>query len=261
MAIPRLIRAPFRRQPPDTGAAFSAWLATPVGQQLLAEERRVLADVLPRLPGLRALQCCAGMPESLLASSVMPLKWTLGTEPGVDIVGRPSQLPLPRQCLDLVLLHHSLDFEDDPHLALGQVARALQPGGALVVVGFQPLGLWGLLRLFRLHSSSVPWIGRFIRPHRVSDWLHVLACEVEGFDSGLYTLPLAGSMRRRFRWLETLGARFWSQHGAFYVLVARKRAAVMRPVRPRFSLPQAAPNVVPVSMARWRQRHEPDATE
>src|SRR5690606_6144923 len=151
MAIPRLIRTPFRRQPPDTGAAFSAWLRTPVGEQLLAEERRVLADVLPRLPGLRALPCCAGTPESLLESSVMPLKWTLGTEPGVDMLARPSQLPLPRQCLDLVLLHHSLDFEDDPHLVLGQVARALQPGGALVVVGFQPLGLWGLLRLFRLH--------------------------------------------------------------------------------------------------------------
>lgn len=260
MGIPRLTRAPFRRQPPETGTAFTQWLQTPLGATLLAEEQRVLAEALPRLPGLRALQCCVGAPEPLLEASVAALRWTLGGAAGVDILARPSRLPLARECLDLVLMHHTLDFEDDPHLALGQAARALRPGGSLVVVGFQPLGLWGLARLLRLNSREVPWIGRFIRPHRISDWLHVLACEVEGFEGGLYGLPLAGGARKP-RWLEALGSRFWPQHGAFYVLVARKRAMMVRPLRPRFSLPQAAPNVVPVSMARWQQRHEPDAGE
>lgn len=260
MGIPRLTRAPFRRQPPETGAAFGQWLQTPLGAALLAAEQRVLAEALPRLPALRALQCCVGPPAPTLDASVAPLRWTLGSGAGVDIRARPSQMPFSRESLDLVLLHHTLDFEDDPHMVLGQAARALRPGGSLVVVGFQPLGLWGLARILRLHSRAVPWIGRFIRPHRISDWLHVLACEVEGFEGGLYGLPLAGGPGGP-RWLEALGSRFWPQHGAFYVLVARKRALMMRPLRPRFSLPQAPPNVVPVSMARWQQRHEPDPGE
>lgn len=256
MGIPRLIRNPFRKQPPDTGAAFDRWLETPAGETLLAAERAVLEDVLPRLPGLRAVQYAVGRPLGLLDSSVMPLRWTLGQHAGVDMQALPAQLPVQRQCLDLVLLHHSLDFENDPHLLLGEAARVLQPGGALVIVGFQPLSLWGLSRLFRLGSGKVPWIGRFIRPQRVSDWLHVLACEVEGFESSLYSWPWHGSMRSRRRWLERLGGRFWSQHGAFYVLVARKRAAMVRPLRSRFSLPHTAPNVIPVSMARWRRSEQ-----
>ncbi|MBA3981090.1 MAG: SAM-dependent methyltransferase [Alcanivorax sp.] len=254
MGIPRLIRTPFRRHPPDTGAAFERWLQTPLGARLLAAEKAVLADVLPRLPGVRALQCAVGAPQPLLDESVAPLHWSLGRQGDVDVRARPAHLPLQRNSLDLVLLHHSLDFEDDPHLVLGEAARVLQPGGALVVVGFQPLSLWGLTRLLRLTSGRVPWMARFIRPHRVSDWLHVLACEVEGFESSLHGWPRVPRRPARASWLERLGGRFWSQHGAFYVLVARKRAAMVRPLRPRFALPQAAPNVIPVSMARWQQR-------
>lgn len=255
MALPRLIRSPFAKLTPQTPAEFSCWLAEPLGASILAQQQAVLAEVLPRLPGTRALQCSVGTPPPLLSSCVMPLTWTLSASVGADLQARPSQLPIPPQCLDLVVLHHSLDFEDDPHLLLGQVSRALQPGGALVVIGFQPLSLWGLARLLRRRRSA-PWSGRFIRPHRVSDWLQVLACEVEGLEGGEYGLPRARQGRLARLW-SRIGRRLWPQHGAFYVLVARKRAAMMRPLRPRFTLPEQAPNVIAVPMARWQRRQRP----
>lgn len=260
MALPRLLQRPFRRQPPDTDLAFSDWLDSELGQALLAEEQSLLAEVLPRLTGTRALQVSVGSGRNLLDSSTIPLRWLAARQQSdhVSLCAKPSALPLAKRSLDLLLLHHCLDFEDNPHEALREAVQSLQPGGSLVVVGFQPLGLWGLARLFRLASGAIPWVGRFLRPHRVTDWLQVLACEVEGYESRFHNLPLASDRgRRRMRWLAAIGERLWPQHGAFYILVARKRAVMMRPQRSRFAMPGQVPNVIPVSMARWQRRSPP----
>ena len=256
MALPKLLRSPFRKQPPQIRQLFAAWLETDLGREIVAEQQTVLDELLPGIPGLRAAQLSSTSAPSMLDASVIPLRWTLAPCNGsAQVIARPAALPLAKRSLDLLVLHHCLDIEDNPHLVLREAVQALQPGGALVVVGFQPLGLWGLLRLFLLASRRPPWLARFLRPHRVSDWLQVLGCEVEGYESRFHNLPLAGNnARRRFRWLAWLGSHLWSQHGAFYVLVARKRAMMMRPKPSRFAVPGQVPNVIPVSMARWQRR-------
>lgn len=255
MALPRLLRSPFPRHPPDIDQAFARWLESPLGQALVAEERELLAQVLPSLAGTRAVQLGVGRPVPLLEASRMPLRWTLGLREG-ELRASPEALPLAKRSMDLVLLHHSLDFADRPHQVLREAVHSLDHGGHLVVVGFHPVSLWGLARLFRLGRGQVPWAGRFLRPHRVSDWLHVLACRAEGLESGFHNLPLQGERaRRRLGWLERAGQRAWSQHGAFYVLVARRQAVNMRPLREHAEAAQEPiPNVVPVSMARWRRQ-------
>ena len=40
-------------------------------------------------------------------------------------------------------------------------------------------------------------------------------------------------MRQRFSWLEALGQRYWSQGGAAYAVLARKRVACLTPLRLR----------------------------
>lgn len=259
MALPPLIKTPFRKHPPDTDLAFAEWLETELGQSLLDSQRAVLDEVLPGIPGQRAVQVGMGEQADLLRRCVMPRHWYLGRRErgGTDAVALPAAMPLAKRSVDLVLLHHSLDFEDHPHRVLREAVSALQPGGAVVIVGFNPISLWGLTRLMRIASGRMPWAARFIRPLRLNDWLAVLSCEVEGFESGFFTPPLSVGKRRRLRWLDRLGARFWPQRGGFYVLVARKRAAVMTPLKTRRERAEPAPNVVAVPMARrhgWQRR-------
>ena len=246
MALPRLIRTPFLRQPPNTGKAFSRWLRSPAGNYLLDAERVVLDELLPRMTGYRALQCSVGEPVPLLGPSRLRNHYVLSQQPceGAQLAGRTDALPVAKGSLDLVLLHHSLDFDDNPHQVLRDAARALVPGGCLVA------------RWFYLASRQAPWLARFLSPRRVGDWLNVLACEPEGYESGHY-LPFGGdAMQRRMGWLERLGARLWSQRGAFYVMVARKRAAQIRPVDSRLAR-EGGSQIIPVPAAQWRRRSSP----
>jgi demethylmenaquinone methyltransferase/2-methoxy-6-polyprenyl-1,4-benzoquinol methylase/ArsR family transcriptional regulator len=47
-------------------------------------------------------------------------------------------LPVERNSYDLVILHQVLHYLDDPSRAIREAARALRPGGRLIVVDFAP---------------------------------------------------------------------------------------------------------------------------
>ena len=260
MDLPRLLRSPFRRPPPDTDRAFAEWLASDAGQAMLTEQRQLLDDILVRVVGYHAVQCSVGCAEPLLGASRIRRQHYVGRpgDTGITIAADAACLPLANHSVDLVLLHLSLDFEGNPHEVLREVTRTLIPGGTLVLIGFNPFSIWGLARLFRLGSRRLPWLARFLPAQRVHDWLGVLGLELEGYESAHYVVPLGASGRQRFSMIEQIGRRFWPRRGAFYILVARKRAAMIRPLRPRFALPERSPQVIPVPLAHWQRRSRRD---
>ncbi|MBM7335331.1 MAG: methyltransferase domain-containing protein [Alcanivorax sp.] len=275
MQLPPLSRAPFRRQPEDMVRRFDHWLESEAGQAVLAAERAMLADWLPKLVGQRALEISGGRGRDLLAGirlpwrcSVMPVHCadqpdgdpaggadsvTGAERPPVRVKACPQALPVAKNSVDVVLLHHGLEFQDNPHRVLREAASCVAPGGTIAVVGFHPLSVMGLARWLRGGASRPGWSGRYFRPYRVSDWLHVLGFEVEGLAGGFYNLPLADRGRARLRWLEWLGGKLWWRFGGVYLLVARKRAAMMRPLAPQRAFSRQRPTVVSVPVARWRQ--------
>lgn len=261
MDLPRLFRDPFRRLPPNYREHLLAWFDGPAGRRVLDAERRVLDEITPCIFGYHAVQVCAATPFSLLEGSRILNRVLVATADDVSGAGAGAcaaacRLPFADDSIDLLVLHHGLDFEDDPHLVLREAARAVIPGGALVVVGFNPWSLFGLARLFHFGEADAPWFARCIGPHRVSDWLNVLDFRVDGLESGYHLPPLAGDAAvQRLAWLEYLGGRWWPRRGMFYVLVARKSVAPLIPVRRPQR--QARPVAVGVPVAgRVTRRHD-----
>lgn len=212
------------------------WFGTGLGTALLDAERTALAPWHGRLFGQQVLQlgCASGV--SLLNDTPAAMK--ISFAPAWDSerptpVADNAALPLESDSLDAVLVHHALDFAPDSHRLLREAARVTAPGGRVLIIGFNPLSLWGLGRLVRRRRA--PWNGRFIALHRLQDWLRLLDFQVEDIGYGGFLLPYEGQrMLRRAAQYEQFGHRYLRPLGGFYLIAARKQVLPLTPVESRW---------------------------
>lgn len=216
----------------DVEAELDNWLGEGYGDYLLQQERRCLGEV-PPLPGYHLLQL--GMtPRPWLLDGFSHLhRFSLASGSGVEggsAVVDFAELPLPGDSIDTLLLHHALDFSPSPHAVLREAARVLMPGGHIVIVGFNPLSPWGLIKpAGRLLSRRAIWRYNSLLRGRVIDWLEVLHCVPIWLTWGGYQPPGSNLWwRERMGGVERWGERLLPWSGAFYVVVARKTVA--RPI-------------------------------
>ncbi len=76
-------------------------------------------------------------------------------------------LPVERDFYDLVIMHQVLHYLDDPARAMREAARALRPGGRLIIVDFAPHEEESLRRAHahrRLGFSTEEIAGYLARP-------------------------------------------------------------------------------------------------
>ena len=208
------------------------WFETPLGQYLLEKEQAYLNDVTPDIFGFHAVQLGLSgtdlLRESRIAHRVRVA--ALGTP---DLYAKCDELPFATQSIDLVLLPHVLEFAAQPHGILREVDRIMMPEGRLVIMGFNPWSLWGLRSAVGPSRSAVPWNGRFVSLLRVKDWLALLGFDVSAGRLTAYAPPFDNEvLRRRLRFMEPAGDRWWAVGGAVYMLQAIKRVRGMRLITP-----------------------------
>lgn len=232
MALPRLSKPIGRPQPSNIKSALNAWFESDLGQLSLGKEKEILDDVLPQLFGYHLVYTGLQNAASLVESSPIKNKVFLdGHVAGSKISANASQLPISNNSTDLVLLHHSLDFEKDPFQVIREATRAIIPNGHIIVVGFNPWSLWGLWRAAYFRSSKSPWTSRFISPYRLSDWLGLLDFDVIGCESGFYMPPYFSlGNQESLNWIDRTGSAWLTQRGGLYVLVAKKKMSCITPV-------------------------------
>jgi len=173
----------------DRDAALSAWWESPLGRALLAAESELLAEALEDVFGWELLQVGAwGNARDLLAGSRtrrQSLVAGAAFPGGADIIARPSLLPIMSDCVDAVLLPHTLEFAPDPYAVLREVDRVLGGEGQLLVLGFRPLSLWGM-RARWSRSGFPPGMRRVLGERLLREWLVLLGFEVVAAKRYLY---------------------------------------------------------------------------
>ena len=223
----------------DPIIGMQQWFETPPGQYLLAWERAEFERAVGDIFGYHALQL--GLPGiDALQSNRMPHKWLAvqhAPAAGTVSVARPAlvadfaALPFEENSLDLVVLPHSLELNQDPHATLREVERVLVPEGRVVICCLNPASLWGLkqrrahlYRRFGIGELYLPDAGEFIGYWRLRDWLRLLSFEVEAGSFGCWR-PALKSQKwlDRYGWIDPVGERWWPIFGAAYFLVAVKR--------------------------------------
>ncbi len=208
------------------------WFETPLGQYLLEKERAYLDDVTPDIFGFHAVQL--GLPGvDLLRESRIAHRLRIAPAGTPDLYAKCDELPIATQSVDLVLLPHVLEFASQPHAVLREVDRIMMPEGRLVILGFNPWSLWGLRSAVGPSRGQFPWNGRFVSLLRAKDWLALLGFDVSAGRLAAYAPPFdKEGLRRRFRFMEPAGDRWWAVGGAVYMLQAIKRVRGMRLLTP-----------------------------
>jgi SAM-dependent methyltransferase len=223
---------------PDRDSALCAWWDTPIARALLAAESELLSEALEDVFGWELLQVGAwGSGRELLAGSRSRRQSLIAGAAfagAADILARPSQLPLMSDCIDAVLLPHTLEFAPDPYAVLREVDRVLVGEGQLLVLGFRPWSLWGM-RARWSRSGFPPGMRRVLSERLLREWLVLLGFEVVAAQRYLYLSPWSRGLARgegTGRMLRR-GLTYPLPAGAF-LLKARKRVYTLTPVRARF---------------------------
>jgi SAM-dependent methyltransferase len=216
-----------------TTSPLQDWFTTAQGRYVLAWEQAQLDSAVDDVFGYYAVQ--VGLPGiDLLRENRIPLRITVGTEPGTSVRALPWILPFASQSIDLIVLPHVLEFSPHPHAILREAERVLMPEGQIVISGFNPISMWGARRALGASNES-PWNGRFIGLLRLRDWLHLLGFELNGGKFGCYAPPfLRSKWLERCGFMEKAGDRWWPIAGGTYVVRAVKRTVGMRLIVPKW---------------------------
>ncbi|HSC84419.1 MAG TPA: methyltransferase domain-containing protein [Pseudomonas sp.] len=230
--------------------AARQWLASPLGEQLLAEERLALDAELARYFGSYLVHYGPAQAEPPKAPQIR-CNVRLGAPlPGVHIACEEQAWPLGEHAADVVLLQHGLDFCLSPHGLLREAAQSVRPGGHLLIVGINPWSTWGLRHYFARDGFRQ---ARCIAPTRLADWLNLLGFALEKRRFGCYRPPLASAAwQSRLARLETWGSAWQTPGAGFYLLVARKLVVGLRPLRPVQRAPMG--KLLPMPVAKVSRR-------
>ena len=257
------------------------WLKTPPGEYLLAWEREQFDQTVSDIFGYHALQLGFAELDALRANR-MPHQW-LATESmqhaakhETALDGSSSQpkvalaalvtdagaLPFPANSLDLLVLPHTLELNQDPHATLREVERVLVPEGRVVISGLNPTSLWAMRQrrahFYQRFGSSdlfLPEAGEFIGYWRLRDWLRLLNFEVESGRFGCYRPAFeTDKWLSRFEWMDRVGGRWWPILGAVYFLVAVKRVHGVRLLEPAWKTRKTVA-AAPAAVANKESKH------
>ena len=221
------------------------WYAKYPGIWLQEQELGLLEGALTDLFGYHILQIGLNNAHNCLSVSRIPHRMLMDVEftgPGKEeyaeadfFQGEPEYIPLASDSLDVLVLTHTLEFCSNPHEVLREVDRILIPEGNVVILGFNPWGLWMLWRVLLGWRKRAPWCGRFVSMARLKDWLQLLGFDITESRHYFFRPPLSHpGLMTRLRFLDSVGSRLWPILGGAYFLVAKKRVATLTPIKPRW---------------------------
>jgi SAM-dependent methyltransferase len=130
-------------------------------RRLLGDELRALAPELAGVFGrqgliVRAHATAPEAPSAPMLGRVVRLHVDAPNRLAGDTTCDPAQLPFVDDSFRLVLVQHAAEALADPAALRAEIARVVEPGGILMVLGFQPLGAWRPWLAWQQYRGAAP---------------------------------------------------------------------------------------------------------
>ena len=213
--------------------AIRQWFNTELGRHVLDTEAALLDQLLPAMFGYHLAQFSV-QERPLFSSSMIRNKFcfSLDSSSQSNVITSPLSLPLSNDSIDVMLIHHLLDFSGSTQEILREVSRVVMPMGHIVLMGFNPLSIWGAWKALARHSGHAPWGGKFIRPGLLMDYLNLLDFKIDRAQYAIYGPPVARWSGRVNDYSMGVSRRLNLPVGSVYLIAAQKRVASMPAVKP-----------------------------
>lgn len=216
------------------------WLYSEAGQIYLSEEQSMIDRQLARLSGVHLLQmsildevCLFGEARVSHPFRVTD-RWPNTAAEGA--IGLFDQLPFEQNSLDCLVLHHVLEFSNDPHAIVREAARVVRSDGYLMIVKFNRGSLLALQQALSHRLSRKAWKMAPPSSRQLSDWLQLLEFNVVA-NEHCWSLPALHSRS----WAEKLVRYSAPAHvlskpfGASNLIFAKKQTVPLTPSRRRWA--------------------------
>ena len=207
---------------------IESWFASDLGKRILHHEIALIEDFLVAQTGAHIGQISV-QNKALFSSSPIENKFLIdvGNELRSGIAVNPMQLPFGDDSIDILISHHFLDFVDSKKPAISELGRVISPAGSLILIGFNPISLWGLFQFFGRFTKDPAWSGKYVMPRSQIRWLSSL-----GFRQ--HSLRYSVCWRPNLFFKESDESRVSLPIGSIYVLIAKKWIEAPRIVRPEW---------------------------
>lgn len=217
--------------------ALETWYARQHGQAIAASVRERLQRLLDLSFGYHVVQLGPLPGQRLIDQSPINHRVYACASSAAkphSVLCHGDELPFESDSVDMLVALHALEFDEHPHGCLREMQRVLRPHGHLVIIAFNPHSMLGVSQYLRgFRPSSIWHKQRPVSPGRLTDWLHLLDCELDSV-SHHYPIPLPGHGRLQ-RWIGALdqwAARKRLPGGGVYVAHAVKHIGGVRRPRP-----------------------------
>ena len=171
---------------------LDVWYKQEPGKSLALAEQQAMAETLHRLFGYYLLQIGGSNVVDLVSASPVLNKVRLDHEVsavfrGLAVQGQPPVLPFLPKSFDIILLPHTLEFTEKPVELLHEAHELLIPGGHLIILGFNPFSLWGIMRGWR--NKELAFTTKLIRFGQLHHWLNHFGLRVESYNALFFRPP------------------------------------------------------------------------
>jgi SAM-dependent methyltransferase len=214
------------------------WQALSQGGNVRDELELALAPIMERIFGYYLVKL--GNLSSELDVKSCPIKQKFNMSQTLiahsHVKSKSSRLPLQNNSVDAFLLAAELDFAQDPHQIIREIDRAITANGHVVIAGFNPFSLAGVMKYLPINRKNILHEGRFFTAARIKDWLQLLDFEIiqqeQVVYSGLFMRKRLNQSSKVQHWCK----RYLPWFSSMYVIVARKREIPLTPIKPRWKL-------------------------
>lgn len=214
------------------------WQALSQGSNVQAELEQVLLPIMERIFGYYLVKLGNLSSEITLSSSPIKQQFNLSQTliASSHVKSKSCRLPLQNNSVDAFLLVAELDFAQDPHQIIREIDRAITSNGHVVIAGFNPFSIAGIMKYLPINRKNMLHDGRFFTAARIKDWLQLLNFEVIQQEQVVYSGLFLSSRLNQASRVQLWCKRYLPWFSSMYVIVARKRDMPLSPIKPRWKL-------------------------